>query len=438
MTGLKKIHFKQAKLKEINDEIPNPERGWYQIHTFVLGDEFTMKDREYTLNKTDTIAFVLIDISAYKNKPIDEAGIKKLYMIFDFFRDYRLDMIVRVVYDTVGRCMENEPSNEEQIMEHISQIAPVLKEYAGEIFVYQGLLIGNWGEMHSSKFLSPGRLRRLAAVVMEKISDTAFLAVRRPAYVRILFPEGEDIRQRKVGIFDDAILASVTHMGTFGDMPSTNIRREMSWQPSEELQYVAQLCDKVPYGGEALWEDEPDELMTVRHSLEETVRYFKTLHLSYLNRIHDVNFIENLKTFTWEGKGVFKGMNGYDYVGRHLGYRFVIRKVKCKRLETDKSLLRWDVTIENVGFSRAFFDTVITVNGKDAFGNGYVEDISDWVKLSDIGSSESRSFVFMTLPMWGPVYIKVIKKATRQSLYFANERDDNAAIESAVLLGTIR
>ncbi len=438
MTGLKKIHFKQAKLKEINDEIPNPERGWYQIHTFVLGDEFTMKDREYTLNKTDTIAFVLIDISAYKNKPIDEAGIKKLYMIFDFFRDYRLDMIVRVVYDTVGRCMENEPSNEEQIMEHISQIAPVLKEYAGEIFVYQGLLIGNWGEMHSSKFLSPGRLRRLAAVVMEKISDTAFLAVRRPAYVRILFPEGEDIRQRKVGIFDDAILASVTHMGTFGDMPSTNIRREMSWQPSEELQYVAQLCDKVPYGGEALWEDEPDELMTVRHSLEETVRYFKTLHLSYLNRIHDVNFIENLKTFTWEGKGVFKGMNGYDYVGRHLGYRFVIRKVKCKRLETDKSLLRWDVTIENVGFSRAFFDTVITVNGKDAFGNGYVEDISDWVKLSDIGSGESRSFVFMTLPMWGPVYIKVIKKATRQSLYFANERDDNAAIESAVLLGTIR
>lgn len=438
MTGLKKIHFKQAKLKEINDEIPNPERGWYQIHTFVLGDEFTMKDREYTLNKTDTIAFVLIDISAYKNKPIDEAGIKKLYMIFDFFRDYRLDMIVRVVYDTVGRCMENEPSNEEQIMEHISQIAPVLKEYAGEIFVYQGLLIGNWGEMHSSKFLSPGRLRRLAAVVMEKISDTAFLAVRRPAYVRILFPEGEDIRQRKVGIFDDAILASVTHMGTFGDMPSTNIRREMSWQPSEELQYVAQLCDKVPYGGEALWEDEPDELMTVRHSLEETVRYFKTLHLSYLNRIHDVNFIENLKTFTWEGKGVFKGMNGYDYVGRHLGYRFVIRKVKCKRLETDKSLLRWDVTIENVGFSRAFFDTVITVNGKDAFGNGYVEDISDWVKLSDIGSGESRSFVFMTLPMWGPVYIKVIKKATKQSLYFANERDDNAAIESAVLLGTIR
>lgn len=439
MSSFSRIRFKPAKFIEINDEINNPERGWYQIHTFKLGrEEVSMKDREYTLNRTDTVAFVLIDIGEYKNRPLDEMGINSFYKIFNFFRDYRLDMIVRVVYDTVGKCMETEPSTEEQIMEHMNQIGPILKEYAGEIFVYQGLLIGNWGEMHSSKFLSPGRLRRLASVILEELKDTSFLAVRRPAYVRILFPEGEDIRQTKVGIFDDAILASTTHMGTFGDMPSANIRRELSWQPSEELQYVSELCDKVPYGGEALWEDEPDELQAVRHSLVETVRYFSMLHLSYLNRVHDVRFIDHLKSMTWNGKGVFKGMNGYDYIGRHLGYRFVVRDVKCKRLENEKSVLRWDITIENIGFSRAFFETTTVIAGRDVYGNQYEENVSEWIDLTKIGSGETHTFVCMTIPIYGEITLRVTKTATKQSVYFANKRPNNNAVESALTLGYVK
>ena len=181
--------FIPAKFVETGDEIINPDRGWYQIHTFKLGDDFTMKDREYTLNSTDTLAFLLIDISKYRTMPLDELAVSQLRMIFNFFRDYRLDMIVRVVYDTVGRCMETEPDDESVITGHMNTLGPILKEYSGEIYVYQGLLIGNWGEMHSSKFLSPNRLKRLADVILEELKDTAYLAVRRPAYVRILFPD---------------------------------------------------------------------------------------------------------------------------------------------------------------------------------------------------------------------------------------------------------
>ncbi len=416
-----KIKFKKNKLKETNKELVNPERGWYQIHTFVLGEEVSMRDREYTLNSTDTLAFVLINISAYKNKDLDEIAEKSLHKIFDFFRDYGLDMIVRVVYDTVGNCLQSEPDDEEQIMTHMRQLGVILKEYVGEIYVYQGLLIGNWGEMHSSKFLSPARLCRLAEVFMEELKGTAFMAVRRPAYVRILFPQGEDVRQSQVGIFDDAILASPTHLGTFGEQPSSQARRDQSWRPVEELKYVSSLCDRVPYGGEALWSDEKDGLEKVRGDLKLLEAYMRDIHISYLNRVHDKRFLDKMATLTWKGKDIFRGMNGYDYIGRHLGYRFVIRNVSCKVLKQDKSLLNWEITIENVGFSRSFFETKTVLTGEDEMGSLVNIDISDWMQLYEVEPGKEHVFHIHTTFLYGKISLYVTKKTTGRAVFFANE-----------------
>ena len=434
----KRISFKKAKYKETTDDLVNPYRGWYQIHTFKLDEELNMTDREYTLNRTDTLALVLIDISAYRDKPLDEAAIEKLHMIFSFFRDYRLDMIIRVVYDTVGNCMETEPSEEGQIITHMDQLVPVMKEYTANIFVYQGLLIGNWGEMHSSKFLSPARLSRLAADFLENIHGTAYLAVRRPAYVRILFPEGEDLRQNKVGIFDDAILASPTHLGTFGEKPATEVRREQSWLPKEELKYVSTLCDRVPYGGEALQSEEKDAISYIRNSLKEMAKYFSNLHVTYLNRIHDIEFIEHLKNLTWNGGGIYKGMNGFQYMSRHLGYRFVLRDVTCEPVESDRSILRWDITIENIGFARCFFKNGCKLRALDEFGNEVNLDISDWIELGQIGSGQKHTYVCMTPIVMGNVYISFTKADTRQAVYFANKNQVEDGISSDILLGCVK
>lgn len=438
LANYRRPRFRKAKFQETADELCNPERGWYQIHTFNLGEEISMKDRQYTLNATDTLAFVLIDISAYRSKPLDEDAIDKMRRIFDFFREYRLDMIVRVVYDTVGRCLESEPEEEELVLEHMRQLGPILEDYAPEIFVYQGLLIGNWGEMHSSKFLSPTRLRRLAEVIQEELKNTAFLAVRRPAYVRILFPEGADLKQNSVGIFDDAIMASPTHLGTFGDQPAESARREQSWKPMEELKYVSDLCDRVPYGGEALWSDEQDGLEEIRSSLKKTAEYCRGLHLAYLNRVHDIRFLEHLKSQTWIGKDVFLGMNGYDYIGRHLGYRFVLRNVKCEPLKQDEEILAWEIEIENVGFSRAFFETEVYIIGEDASGNEKQVAVGDWLQLFSVKSGEKHTFRAQTERLYGKIYLYVAKKSTGRGVFFANKSENDKENTPNVLLGEIR
>lgn len=433
----KKISFKADKFKECTDEFTNPNRGWYQIHSFDLGEPVSMVDREYTLNNNDSLALVLIDIGKYRDRPLDETAIEGLNTIFEFFRDYRLDMIVRVVYDTVGNCLETEPSTEEQIIEHMSQLVPVIEQYKDCIFVYQGLLIGNWGEMHSSKFLSPSRLRRLSDGLIEEINDTTYLAVRRPAYVRIMFPEGEDIRQKKVGIFDDAILASPTHLGTFGEKPANEVRREQSWKPEEEIEYVSALCDRVPYGGEALWTDEKDSLSKARNSLKEMAAYMSRLHVTYLNRIHDRAFIEHLKDLSWNGSGIYRGMNGYSYMSRHLGYRLVVRDVKCKPVESDDSMLRWDITIENVGFARAFFKSGCMMEACNEYGDVVELDISNWIELNQVPAGGSHTFIVMTPMVSGAVTLRFTKAATRQAVYFANKKKKESPIDSGVYLGTI-
>lgn len=435
MNLFSKTKFKSARFVEIGDELRNPERGWYQIHTFVLSDDITMVDREYTLNNLDTVALLLIDIGAYKNKSLDAEAMSKLRMIFSFFRDYRLGMIVRIVYDTTGRCMENEPSNEEQIIKHMTQVARVINEYAANVFVYQGLLIGNWGEMHSSKFLSPSRLKKLYTGFRNKLDKSVYISVRRPSYIRILFPQGEEFRQKDVGIFDDAILASPSHLGTFGELPSSKAIREHSWKPSEEISYVSRLCDNVPYGGEALWPSESDSLDNVRASLKEIDNYFAVLHLSYLNRIHDVRFLNHIRSLEWKGRGPYKGLDGYEYIGRHLGYRFVVRGAKCSLLPNNKDVLKWEIEIENIGFARSYFTSAVYLEGDNELGERVKIDVSDWIDLTKISSRTKHVFVCMTDKIRGKIYLSATKANTKESIFFANKKDNECADDSYVLLG---
>lgn len=433
----KKVRFKSNKFVEINDELVNPDRGWYQIHTFTIGDKINLKDREYTLNGTDSLAFVLIDIHKYRSQALDKKALDTIRSIFQFFVDYRMDMIVRFVYDTIGQCMEREPEDESQVIAHMNQLLPVLNEYAHRIFIYQGLLIGNWGEMHSSKFLSPQRLRRLAEVFTTGLDSSVFMAVRRPAYVRILFPEGEDVRQSKVGIYDDAILGSPTHLGTFGDQPAKEVRRERSWLPAEEIEYVSALCNRVPYGGEALWTDAKDSLYDTRRSAKLISNYFEKLHVDYLNRIHDVNLMDKLKEYPWTGFGIFRGMSAYDYIGRHLGYRFVMRDVRLKALESDASTLCWEITVENVGYSRAFLESAVTIVGEDEMGVPQEVDVSGWMELKNVPAGESHVFRLMTPRMRGKIYLRASKKSTGQSIYFANKGAGENLVDASILLGEI-
>lgn len=429
------IRFKKAPLCETNEELVNPDRGWYQIHTFKLGEEISMRDREYTLNESDTLALVLINISNYKDRPLDERALNDMRTIFDFFKAYRIGMIVRITYDTEGKCMENEPTDEALIHEHICEIRPVLNEYADCIFVYQGLLVGNWGEMHSSQFLTPTRMKKLADSILSGLDPRIFFAVRRPSYVRILSPGNASGNPVKIGVFDDAIMASATHFGTLGAMPEEGASK---WVPELELNKLKEINSENPYGGEALPGTGTDYLSKARKSLEDTAAYFKSLGLTYLNRIHDPQFIDNLRSFTWKKRDVFKGMGGYDYIGRHLGYRFVIRDVCVYGIKTEASdeYYEWNITIENIGFSKCFCETSVEMVS-DSGGVPLVITGDGWIDLSMV-KDKPFTFKFQTPVLEGNIYLGVFSKKNNAPLFFANGGYETVSGNKYIKLGTIK
>lgn len=65
-------------------------------------------------------------------------------------------MILRVCYDTEGKGMEREPQRIFVVQRHMQALGSLAERYADAILTVQGVFVGSWGEMHTSRFLRPG------------------------------------------------------------------------------------------------------------------------------------------------------------------------------------------------------------------------------------------------------------------------------------------
>lgn len=434
-TGKLKISFKPEKFKESGEDIINPCRGWYQIHTFKIGEGFDGVAHEGAMNGSDTIALVLADISNYSDRELDTKAFDDFDCIFDLFGGQRIDMILRVVYDTVGECMIKEPTDYSIVKLHMEQVAKLVAKHSNEVFIYQGLLVGNWGEMHSSRHLTSSKLKELADIFLSNSGSSTYLSVRRPAYVRVLFPEGEDMRQKRVGIFDDAILGSDTHLGTFLAAGKERVKREHAWSYADELEYEGMLLERLPNGGEMLYPTDGDKSIKTADSLKSIADYFAKIHITYLNRVHDMKMINLISSYKWKKHDVYKGQNGYEYIGKHMGYRLVVRSASCVSAGTE---LRWRITIENVGFAAVLFPVGVVMTGSDRLGNPIEYDVTGWLDINSLKGGETRTYECLTEPIAGNVSIKAFRQSNGRILRFANRSGKGGLYADSVPIGSVK
>ena len=150
--------FKKESFVETAKELRNPQRGWFRLFTFVIEEEPDFNDEKYLLSGDINLALVLIDIGAYRERYLDDEALSRMDRILKAFRAQNIDIILRVAYDHEGKGLEREPLTFRQVIEHAGQIARFAAEHSKDIFIYQGLLIGGWGEMHSSRYTAAERL----------------------------------------------------------------------------------------------------------------------------------------------------------------------------------------------------------------------------------------------------------------------------------------
>lgn len=418
-----KCFFEKARLTEDTSAFSNPVRGWYQIYTFSLEQEPDFGNLEWCIDKKDTLALVIFDIGCYRDRNLEPEGLDRIRSVLDFFAKHGYDMIVRAVYDHEGKAMEKEPCFFNQVLKHVEQLGELLKECPEHIFVFQGLLVGNWGEMHSSRFLSPEKMKQLAAVLCRFRDEDTYLAVRRPVYWRELYTDRDKIDG--MGLFDDGMFGSESHLGTFGTESKSSVPWNSPWNRADELAFENMLCNSVPNGGEAVYDREFQDNLNPERIVED----LRKMQITYLNRVYDARQLDAWRQWKYTKTGAWNGRSLYDYVGAHLGYRFLIHNVACESEKQKTCLLR--IEIENVGFAAFYQNAEIYLECVESNGEARRTVLEGQVK--GWRSGEKRTLSCAVASRDCELFLAIRRRRDGACIRFANISDQAGRVMLGVL-----
>lgn len=362
---VKSVKIEKTVFKESNRELRNPNRGFYFIYGFMIQDEevdYASLVKERYQNDTETtITLVHINLQNYRNGEISQKGLSNIEELFSALETIDKRLIVRFSYDWDGMVQGREPGRLDTILLHMRQLEEILQRHQKQIFLMQGLFIGNWGEMNGTPYANSEDMRRLA-LQLEKVTDPSiYLSVRMPMQwrqiTRLKEPLEENISvnslAERLGLFNDGMLGSESDYGTYGTQRAGEAGGFFPCRREEELAFQEKLCRRTPNGGEVIVEN-------VYNDFENARKDLSIMHVSYLNRDYDQTVLEKWKKETVKEKGCFDGMDGLSYIKRHLGYRFFIADTSISR-QFLKDCLSVKVTLKNVGFAPVYREPEIRV-----------------------------------------------------------------------------
>lgn len=448
------------QLKESTRALKNPGCGWYHIYTFDLSKENFL----YIDCEEEELVLLLIDIHAFRGcEQIPKEALECFSSILTFFEQHDKGIILRIVYDTKGQGMENEPSSIKIVKSHMKQLGSIICEHTsekeslpGKILVHQGLFVGSWGEMHSSKFLSEARMKELSDTFLEATKGSCPIAVRKPVQLRILSCKKtlQDAPNTNLALFNDAIFGSETDLGTYGTirksaLSENNEREKTPWAREDELFWQQSFMQQSFCGGEVLGgmntvsesfgnTDHPQRTLDWKQVVEDIAK----MHVSYLNSIYSKEVLDDWKTqrIMWNGEEISE----YDYIGRHLGYRFVVTQIKIESVSPEKkkqtqsdtqnqiSASVITFTIKNTGFANmceeAVCRLILTENNENIKAFEIKSDPRTWSSGTDtVIECHIPKEVWTQKSQQTKLFLQLTRKRDGRIIEWANEEYDHKA-----------
>jgi hypothetical protein len=433
------------QLKESTRALKNPGCGWYHIYTFNLSKENFL----YIDCEEEELALLLIDIHAFRGcEQIPKEALEYFSSILTFFEQHDKGIILRIVYDTKGRGMENEPSSIKIVKSHMKQLGSIICEHMskkeslpGKILVHQGLFVGSWGEMHGSKFLSEARMKELSDTFLEATKGSCPIAVRKPVQLRQLSCKKtassplQNASNMNFTLFNDAIFGSETDLGTYGTILKSALsenseREKTSWAREDELSWQQSFMQQSFCGGEVLGgmnivsessgnTDHPQRTI----DWHQVVADFAKMHVSYLNSIYSKEVLDDWKAqrIMWNGEEISE----YDYIGRHMGYRFTVTQVKIS-----KNVIT--LTIKNTGFANlceeAVCRLILIENNENVKAFEIKSDPRTWNSCRDtVIENPILQEVWTQQSQQTKLFLQLIRKRDGRIIEWANEEYDHKA-----------
>ena len=396
--------FHKASLEELHGDYVSPGRGWYHIYTFQLDRQDEEQLRWLPFEEKESLILLRLDIGAFRDCEIDDETLAFTERILMRFAEAGKDIILRILYDTEGKGLVREPASFGFVCEHIQSLGKIVAQHASKILLVQGLLIGSWGEMHDSNYLDSLQIKELWQVWNQATAGKVPLAVRKPVYARMI---GKDAC---IGLYDDAMLADETHMGTFGIRTQKEASFTESWCSEDEYTFIHKYMNQVPIGGEVLGGEPMDS--------EATIKELRRLPVTYLNSIYHPDVLDR-----WKKQTLRDGQNLYQFVGDHMGYRFVVRDVS-------RRMGKFAITIENDGFAPLYEAVSVELIAEDTLGHRQSQRLD--INLPAIKPGTKNTFYVKSVPHvenmaeigadgGSQLYLKAMRSRDGKAIRFANE-----------------
>lgn len=454
------VDFQPALQTESAAFLDTPYQGFYCLYGYMLypDNNAAMQQQLQNIQKDivrDTNSLVLIEINLknFRDGALTETALQQLDTILSLWADADHQIILRFLYDWDGRATETEPENLETVKLHMTQTAEIVNKHVGYIYMMQGIFLGQHAEMHGSRFVIEDVMDELFLHLANVTDPSIYLSVRTPAHWRILADSVDPLPASdafsgsptsRLGLFNDGMLGSDLDLGTYGDTS-----REGTTDPAvkgnraEELAFQNELCRYVPNGGEAVLDNPFNDL-------DAAITDLGKMHVSYLSEMHDSAVLNKWRSSVYTGNDIFHGCNGFDYIKKHLGFRYVLRYAS---LNSD-NVLNWKgdliIAIENVGFSNSYVNFPVTLimentetleqtayslsatSSPDAtpitdarlWNSGELNTISVPLDIRGLGEGSYRFYLTVTDPLNG------------NPILFANEPNSNIS-EGCYFLGEL-
>ncbi len=324
--------LQRATFVPIEGDVVNPERGFRYYM-----DNLTPEGGFSTYRQLGTsLVFAYSRLDDYRERDLPPEFLDRLREAFKGLREGGIKVVLRFAYNNGPYPRSQPDASLDQILRHIEQLKPVLRENADVIVWLQAGFIGAWGEWHTSTHRLDRDMEAKKAVLyalLDALPQDRMVQLRYPWDIIRLFPEPlgpeeafSGTPKARVGFHNDCFLSSPDDVGTYS-RSGRNTREE-------DEAYLARMTRFTPVGGETC---RPyPELQQCDVAIAEMERlHFSELNLSYHPRV--IRY--------WQRQGCF------EEIKRRLGYRLVLREVTFPARLRPGEPLDLVVRLTNEGFA---------------------------------------------------------------------------------------
>jgi hypothetical protein len=343
-----------AQYKSAAQNFPNPERGfYYQDAPMWFGTQMTPQTVSSMINLRNRGITVLrwyFLIDEFVAADFDETTLNFIDSQFDTAREAGMKVIPRFSYNFPDGDDEYPYTDPDatlpQMLEHISQLEPILTANADVIAFMELGFVGAWGEWHSS---TNGHVdeetgindnsRAIVAAILDALPAERMVAMRYAPYKRQLYGEAaltseqafSQTPQARMGAHNDCFLASNTDWGTYP--VNAQARAAIKQYLSTDNQYLPQGGETCNFGQDA------QPYITCSNALSDlTLLRFSVLNDGYQQQVLQY----------WKDNGC------YNTIAKRLGYRLEIVDVPVANTAEANEVAQLTLIIKNTGFAAPY------------------------------------------------------------------------------------